>query len=126
MYRLILAAASAALVSVSIPLTASAQDDAPPYPPMPMAPASVNWSLIQREQWMEDRIQNSAARGWLSGNEIGRGQSEMRSIRSEHLRLKARDGGALSPADRLYIAQRINELNATLQWQGDNPTPPWR
>jgi len=39
--------------------------------------------------------------------------------------LQARDGGQLSPEDRTYLYQRVDELNRTLRWSGANPPPPW-
>jgi len=63
--------------------------------------------------------------GRLSGNENQRGRSELAAIRAEHARLMVRDGGAVSETDRLYLAQRINDLNGALRWEGVNPPPPW-
>ena len=83
------------------------------------------WPLERRIDWLARRIDRAADAGWLSGNEIARGQSELNAIRREEDRLRDRDGGQLSPEDRTYLAQRINELNRTLRWSGDNPPPPW-
>jgi len=83
------------------------------------------WSLDRREQWMDERIQRASIDGRLSGNENERGRSEIAAIRAEHARLTVRDGGAVSETDRLYLDQRINELNSTLRWEGVNPPPPW-
>ena len=83
------------------------------------------WSLDRREQWVAQRIQRAADHGRLSGNEDRRGRAELGAIGVEQARLLAQDGGALSEPDRVYLAQRIDELNRTLRWQGENPPPPW-
>lgn len=89
-----------------------------------MDPAA--WSLDRRETWMGERIRRASEAGRLSGDEDGRGRTELLAIRSERARLTARDGGALSEADRAYLARRIDELNNTLRWQGENPPAPWQ
>jgi len=90
-----------------------------------MADVSPVWSLDRREQWVDQRIDRAAMDGRLSGNENQRGRSELAAIRAEHARLMVRDGGAVSETDRLYLAQRINDLNGALRWEGVNPPPPW-
>jgi hypothetical protein len=144
--RLFLAAVSIASLAGTIPAAALAQDEAPAYrdtppPPPPgdrmdqtdrdhmdryqTARPGGEWPLERRIDWLARRIDRAADAGWLSGNEIARGQSELNAIRREEDRLRDRDGGQLSPEDRTYLAQRINELNRTLRWSGDNPPPPW-
>jgi hypothetical protein len=143
--KILVVVASAAALFAAQPLSALAQEPAgaamSPGPPAdgpmtdgPMTdrpmregaqPGSAHWSLHRREEWLQGRIDRATDRGWLSGNEISRGRTELQAIRSEQASLLARDGGALSPTDRRYLAQRINELNATLRWQGENPPPPW-
>jgi hypothetical protein len=84
-----------------------------------------DWTLERREQWIGERIQRATDDGRLSGNEEQRGRTELDAIRSEQSRLLTRDGGALSEADSGYLEQRIDELNRTLRWQGENRPPPW-
>ena len=104
---------------------------APPPAPMTndIAPApertDVAWSLDQREQWLQGRIDRGVDEHRLSGHEVTRGQTELQAIRSEQSSLKARDGGALSPEDRTYLVGRLDQLNQTLRWEGRNPPPPW-
>lgn len=87
--------------------------------------ASPVWSLDRRDQWVDERIQYASIDGHLSGNEDQRGRSELAAIRAEHVRLVARGGGAMSETDRVYLVQRINDLNGTLRWEGVKPPPPW-
>jgi hypothetical protein len=83
------------------------------------------WPLDRRIDWLSRRIDRASEAGWLSGNEIGRGQTELEAIKREEARLLDRDGGQLSPEDRTYLIRRVDELNRTLRWSGDNPPPPW-
>ena len=89
------------------------------------AAATADWTLERRERWIGERIQRASDDGRLSGNEEQRGRAELDAIRSEQSRLLARDGGALSEADSAYLEQRIDELNRTLRWEGENRPPPW-
>jgi hypothetical protein len=126
----ILAVAAAASVGLSLPATALAQDAPAPYPDTAgrhemHGPSSDVWPLDRREDWLARRMDRAMDHGALSGNEEQRGRSELDAIRSEQARLVARDGGALTEADRSYLAHRIDELNGTLRWTGENPPPPW-
>jgi hypothetical protein len=126
----ILVVAAAASVGLSLPAIALAQDAPAAYPDAPGAHEmrdrpSEAWPLDRREDWLASRIDRAMDHGRLSGNEEQRGRSELDAIRSEQARLVARDGGALTETDRSYLAHRIDELNGTLRWTGENPPPPW-
>jgi len=139
MKRYIVAAAMAGSIGLSLPAVALAQDVPPPYPdnappgdmhdragPMDRVDRpGGDWSLDRREQWLDGRIERAVQHGRLSGNEERRGRGELDAIRTEQDHLTARDGGALSEADRSYVAHRIDELNGALRWEGENPPPPW-
>jgi len=93
---------------------------APPAPPAPMA-----WTLDQREQWLSGRIEHGLDEHHLSGREVERGRQELAAIRAEQAHMTERDGGALSETDHSYLAHRLDELNTTLKWEGQNPMAPW-
>jgi hypothetical protein len=138
---LLMAAAMAVGVGGALVAPAFAQPypaDAPPPPPPPSAemPGSAGmmehadrpdggWSLDRREEWLHAHIDRASERGRLSGNEEERGRGELEAIRAEEAKLRDRDGGRLSPEDRTYVANRIDNLARTLRWQGENPPPPW-
>jgi hypothetical protein len=124
--RLLLAAASIASLAVTLPAAALAQDEAPSYRDAgPHAGPGREWPLERRIDWLARRIDRAAESGFLSGNEIGRGHTELEAIRREEASLRERDGGQLSPEDRTYLFHRVDELNSTLRWSGQNPPPPW-
>jgi hypothetical protein len=93
--------------------------------PLPIAPASMAWTLDQREEWLSGRIEHGLDDHHLSGREVERGRQELSAIRAEQMHMTARDGGALSETDRSYLAHRVDELNTTLKWEGQNPMAPW-
>lgn len=124
--RLILAAASLVALAGVIPPAALAQDESPGARAAgPSTGPGAEWPLDRRMDWLARRIDHASDSGWLSGNEIGRGRSELDAIKQEEDRLRARDGGQLSPEDRSYLYHRVDELNRTLKWSGSNPPPPW-
>jgi hypothetical protein len=101
---------------------------APPPPPVAVAVVETTsgpWTLAQREDWLQGRIDRAVDEHRLSGNEVARGETELRAIRAQQARLLAQDGGMLSEPDRSYLVHRIDELNQTLRWEGRNPPPPW-
>jgi len=99
--------------------------------PMAMAEAAPapephrDWTLDEREQWLQGRIDRGVDDHRLSGHEVVRGQGELQAIRKEQAALLQRDGGALSPEDHTYLVGRLDQLNQTLKWEGRNPPPPW-
>jgi len=124
--KLFLAAVSIASLVGAIPAAALAQDEAPATHETGPSPApGSQWPFERRIDWLAQRIDHAADKGWLSGNEIGRGKAELNAIQREAARLRDRDGGQLTPEDRTYIYQRVDELNRTLKWSGRNPPPPW-
>ncbi len=137
MKTILIAAAMSAGLGGALASPAFAQDMPMPYPDRPPAsadrPESMEhmdrpeggWSLDRREAWLQARIDRGSDSGRLSGNEEERGRAELEAIRAEQAKLRDRDGGRLSPEDRTYLASRIDGLNRTLRWQGENPPPPW-
>ena len=126
MKRLLLTATSIASLAASLPAAALAQDEPAPYPDAgPHSGPGREWPLERRIDWLARRIDRAADGGFLSSNEIGRGRTELEAIRREVASLRDRDGGQLSPEDRMYLFHRVDELNSTLRWSGENPPPPW-
>lgn len=126
MKRLLLAAVCIASLAGSIPAAALAQDETPAtHETGPSPGPGAQWPFERRIDWLAQRIDHASDKGWLSGNEIGRGKAELSAIQHEAARLRERDGGQLSPEDRTYLYQRVDELNRTLKWSGRNPPPPW-
>jgi hypothetical protein len=74
----------------------------------------------ERIDFMQDRIDRSAERGWISHREARRANRELNFIRSEDSRLRYQDGGHLRPEDRGYLQSRLDSLAERLHWAEHN------
>ena len=98
------------------------QGDGPPPPPQADggfwygAPTGIR----QRIDFMQDRVNTSSSRGWISGYESDRANRELNFIRSESSRLRYQDGGHLRPEDRDYLQGRLDSLGQRLHWAEHN------
>jgi hypothetical protein len=70
----------------------------------------------ERIDFMQDRINTAASRGWISPHEARRAERELAFIRSEDARLRDQDGGHLRPQDRGYLQSRLDSLGQRLHW----------
>lgn len=100
---------------------------AEPAGPGALAPAAGGgWSLDQREDWLQQRIDHGLADGSLDRHEAFRAQSELRRIRFQEQRLRTMHGGRLWDRDRLMLQQRLDNLSQTIHWLRDNgERRPW-
>jgi hypothetical protein len=69
-----------------------------------------------RMDFMQDRINRAADRGWIGPTEVERANRELSFIRGEESRLRDRDGGRLRPEDRGYLQSRLDSLAERLHW----------
>lgn len=100
------------------------RDHMGPPPPPPAPPGG--WSLEQREDWLQQRIERGRADGSLDRREAYRAERSLRDIRAMQARLLRRDRGRLTDADRLYLEQRLDRLRDGLRWMRQNSeTAPW-
>jgi hypothetical protein len=70
----------------------------------------------ERIDFMQDRINRSSSRGWISPNETYNANQELNFIRSENQRLHYQDGQYLAPQDRDYLQGRLDSLSQRLHW----------
>lgn len=95
-------------------------------PPPPPPPGPGQWSLDQREDWVQQSINRGRADGSLDRREYRRAQSTLNDIRSTQAYMVRRGHGRLSDADRFQLEQRIDRLRASLHWmRGNGETAPW-
>ncbi len=98
----------------------------PPVVAPPPPPAPGGWSLDQREDWIQQRIEHARADGSLSRREAYRAMASLNDIRRMQAHLTLRDGGRLNGADRDYLQNRLDHLRQTMRWMQDNDAvPPW-
>jgi hypothetical protein len=76
--------------------------------------------IHERIDFMHERINRSAERGWISSREAHRAYRELNFIRSEDARLRDQSGGHLRPEDRNYLQSRLDSLGARLHWAEHN------
>ena len=72
------------------------------------------WSLEQREQWVQQRLDQAS-----NGGTSTQGRAQLDAIRAEQAKLTAAHGG-LTQTDHVYLNHRIDQLNASL-----GQTAPW-
>ena len=70
----------------------------------------------ERIDFMQERIDRSSARGFISPRETYGANQELNFIRSEDRRLRYQDGGHLEPQDRDYLQSRLDSLSQRLHW----------
>ena len=90
-------------------------------PPPPAYDRGAFWheaptGVEQRIDWMQTRIEHSRDSGSLDPRQLGYAQHELNDIRRMDSNLRARDGGALSEADRGYLQSRLDNLGQNLRW----------
>jgi len=141
--KLIIAAALAATALTAVAAPAMAQGYGPPppgpgygppapqqYGPPPQPgqfgpPPAGAFSIDQRIDWMQDRINHGRMDGSLDHFEADRVQAELNSIRSEEKRDRFYHWGKLRGGDRTHIQMRLDRLGATIHWMHDAPRRPW-
>ncbi len=100
----------------------------PPAPPPAVVPlpAPGQWSLDQREDWIQQSINRGRADGSLDGREFRRAQSTLNDIRSTQAYMLRRGHGRLRDYDRMQLEQRLERLRASLHWmRGNGEMAPW-
>lgn len=89
-------------------------------------PARGGWDLARRESWLQERIDRGASDGSLTRMEARRVQRELRRIRMEEDRMRARNGGPLRPDQRIRLEARLNDLSDHIRWARRNDfARPW-
>ena len=93
-------------------------------PPPPPGPGPGGWSIDQREDWLQHRIDQGRADGSLSPREARRVQVSLNGIRTRQTRFMHRDFGHLTDAHRAYLESLLDQLSASIRGMRENA--PWR
>jgi hypothetical protein len=80
------------------------------------APAGIS----QRIDFMQDRINRAAERGWISPEEARHANFDLNDVRRQRDRLRYQDGGHLRPVDRDYLQSRLDNISQRLHWAEHN------
>lgn len=70
----------------------------------------------QRIDFMASRIDRGERNGTLSRREADRARQDLSDVRRIEVRLRQRDGGRLTGADREYIQARIDDVGRNIRW----------
>ncbi|OYX35264.1 MAG: hypothetical protein B7Y99_03885 [Caulobacterales bacterium 32-69-10] len=70
----------------------------------------------QRIEFMQTRIERGERNGTLSRREAATARQDLADVRRMEIRLRQRDGGRLTPADREYIQARIDDVGRNIRW----------
>ena len=77
------------------------------------APAGIH----ERIDFMQQRLDASSERGWISPYDYRRLEAELNGIRRQDDQLRDRDGGRLYPQDRDYLQSRLDDMSQQLHWE---------
>lgn len=93
-------------------------------PPLPApGPGPGGFTLDQREDWLQQRIERGREDGSLDRRDAWRAQQTLNGIRRDQARLIRRDRGVLTPRDRDYLEQRLDRLRDSLRLARDERAP---
>jgi hypothetical protein len=104
----------AILLSLSPWSTASAQTEMTPAPTA--AVAHGDWTLRQREDWLNDRLEKSRNDGTLERGESDRARRDMSDLRHEEDRLRASAHGQLTDNQTADLEARLDTMAAKIKW----------
>ena len=120
------AVASAASLLAFTPMGAAfAQDDAATPPPAVSREAG-NWTLKQREDWLDSRINKAHDDHSIDDHEADRIHHELDHIRHEEGDFRGHQGGQLTNNETTELEARLDQVAATIHWLHDNSFQrPW-
>lgn len=78
-------------------------------------PGPGGFSLDQREDWLQQRIEHARSDGSLDRRTAWRAQQMLNGVRHDQARLVRRDRGVLTERDRNYLEQRLDRIRDTLR-----------
>jgi hypothetical protein len=90
-------------------------------PPVAVAPPAPFWSrapagVRERIDYLEARIRSGERDRVLSRDEADRAYRDLADLRRQERRLRRRDGGALTSADRDFLQARLDEVGRRVRW----------
>jgi hypothetical protein len=94
------------------------------------APASVagngNWTLRQREDWLNDRINKAHDTDDLDGREADRAHHELDHIRDDENHMRGHHDGQLTDNETTMLEARLDDVAAKIHWAHENALQrPW-
>jgi hypothetical protein len=107
--------------------SASAQTDmTPPAGMTPVVVSHGDWTLRQREEWLNDRLDKSRSDGSLDHVEFDRAKHDMGDLRHEEDGMRDAAHGQLTDNQTADLETRLDAMAATIHWANMNTyTRPW-
>ncbi len=120
LFTLSIAAYGAAIaLSLSPWSHADAQDEVPPAAVTP-APAHGDWTLNEREHWLNAQIDKSRDDGSLDRVQYDHAKSELMSLRDEEDHMRSDHGGELTSNENAEMEARLDDMAAKIHWANAN------
>jgi hypothetical protein len=128
----ILLAAGAAALLTSAP--AAFAQDVGPASAVPPTTATViqetgpsgNWTLKQREEWVNTHIDKARDEKDISGRDADRAHHALDLIRDDENRMRDRHDGQLTDNETTSLESRLDQMAANIHWAHDNAFQrPW-
>ena len=88
-------------------------------------PGPSGFSLEQRENWLQQRIERGRTDGTLDRRRAWQATRMLSDIRRDEARLMRRDRGVLTPRDRQFVESRLDRLRDMVRSARDADRAPW-
>jgi len=116
---IITGAAAVGMIALQAP-PLQAQDTAPP------AAEHGNWTLKQREEWLDNRLDKARDEGSIDHHEFERVRREMHDIREAEDHMRDSHGGQLTDNETADLEARLDSVAHQIHWLRENSfQPPW-
>jgi hypothetical protein len=90
------------------------------------APDSGNWTLKQREDWLNDRINKAHDGHDIDGREADRAHHALDRLRDEENKLRGDHDGQLTDNETQMLEARLDDMAAQIHWLHENAFQrPW-
>lgn len=85
-----------------------------------------NWTLKQRENWLDDRLSKARDDGSINHHEFGRVRHELSTIRDDEDQLRDHHDGQLTDNETTDLEARLDGVASQIHWLHENSFKrPW-
>ena len=114
------------LLALSTCETAAAQTDMPTAMPAAVAPAHGDWTLRQREDWLNGQLEKARDDRSLDKAACNSARLEMRDLGREESRMRHDAHGELTENQTAELDARLDTVAAKIHWANmSEHTHPW-
>jgi hypothetical protein len=120
------AAASALIALAAAPAVHAQPVESPAVDASAVVGDSGNWTLQQRERWLDSRLDKARADGSLDHHEFDRVRHELARIHDDEDQLRDRHNGQLTDNENADLEARLNGVADQIHWLHENSFErPW-